>query len=140
MKTECTGEVAPAKRAARKRLDLPNRAFRTGVGNGSALLHGVDERSLTARRYREVSAAITSDLGGETHLSEAQDQIVRSAAGLVVMREALDARVVNGEQVDVAEYCRISNSLRRLLATIGLERRAHDVTPTIDEIARERPQ
>jgi hypothetical protein len=71
-------------------------------------------------------------------LSEAQLQLVRSAAGLIILRERLDLRALNDERVDVAEYCRISNSLRRVLATIGLQRTAKDVTPTLSEYLRSR--
>ncbi len=73
-----------------------------------------------------------------TALTEAQLQLVRSAAGLTVLREALDAKALNGERIDVAEYCRISNSLRRLLSTIGLQRIPKDITPSASEYVAQR--
>ena len=81
---------------------------------------------------------MAQDLGGPDHLTEAMLQLIRSAAGLIVLREELDSKAANGEQVSVVEYCRISNSLRRLLATIGLERRSKDVTPHPLEYAKSR--
>jgi|SRR6516225_8642150 hypothetical protein len=95
--------------ARRPRLTSPNERFRTGVANGSRVLDGVDGRSQVARRYREVSSAIGSDLGGSEHLSEAQLQLVRSAAGLVVLRESLDVQANKSgpESVDAGTYCLI---------------------------------
>jgi hypothetical protein len=91
----------------------------------------LDLRSAAARRYRDCVHAIAADLGGYDQLSEAQVQLVRSAAGLVVLRERLDAKALEDERIDVAEYCRISNSLRRVLSTIGLKRVPRDVTPDL---------
>jgi hypothetical protein len=133
--------VAPEpkkKPAESKRLDLPQRAFRTAIGNGSAVLDGVDGRTLVARRFREIGAAIAIDLGGESELTEAQKQLVRSVAGLVALRERLDVQAAKGEPIDSGEYCRISNSLRRCLATIGLHRVPKNVGPTLSEVLRGR--
>ena len=111
----------------RKRITVPNRYFRTKTANRSRVLDGVDGRSLVARRYREISAAIEIDMGGD--LTEAQLQLVRSAAGLAILRENLDTKIVNGEPIRIEEYCTISNSLRRILKTCGLTRVARHITP-----------
>ena len=73
------------KHAERKRMVLPSQAFRTSVANGSKILDGIDGRSLVARRYGEVAAAICADLGGEAHLTELQRHLIRSVSGLVVL-------------------------------------------------------
>jgi hypothetical protein len=39
--------------------------------------------------------------------------------------------------VDVAEHLAAINAQRRVLATIGLERRARDVTPSLDRYLEE---
>lgn len=124
------------KTEPRKRIEVPHRAFRTAVGNGSRWLENIDGRTTVARRYGELAAAISSDLGGSDQLSEALFQLIRSAAGLIVLRENLDAKAVNGEPIDVATYCKISNSLRRVLDTIGLRRVPRDIT-TLGQILRE---
>jgi hypothetical protein len=94
----------------------------------------VDGRSTIARRFREVGAAIATDVANsESDLTEAQKQLIRSAAGLVVLREKLDVKSVNDEDVDIGDYTRISNSLTRLLTAIGLERVPRNVTPTLSE-------
>jgi len=119
--------------AGRRRFDIGPATVRSAIANGSRLLDGIDARSAPARRYRDITSAVASDLGGADQLTEVEQQLVRSFAGLVVLREHLDARALNGEGVSSAQYTRIVNSLRRLAATIGIERRARDVTPDATE-------
>lgn len=118
--------------AYRTTKDTSLTKIRSAVTNGRSLLTGIDQRSSQARRYKDVSDAIASDAGGYDALSETMLHLVRSAAGLVILRERLDAMVLNDQRIDVQEYCRISNSLRRMLATIGLKRLPRDVTPTVN--------
>lgn len=109
----------------------PKPQARTRVGNGSAVLDGVDGRSVVFRRYREILAQLTSDMGGDP--SEAQQQIARRAAMLAIWCEGEDTKAAKGQAIDIGAYTTASNSLRRLLESIGLERRARNVTPTIKE-------
>jgi hypothetical protein len=110
------------------RTDIPHARVRTAIANGRAILEGVDNRSHTARRYREINALISRDVSPDADLTEAQKQLIRSAAGLVILRERLDVLAVNGKQIDAGEYCAVSNTLRRVLVTIGLKRVPIDVT------------
>lgn len=119
--------------AGRERFEVTQSKLRSAVANGSRVMNGIDARSASARRYRDISNAIASDLGGTDHLTEAQLQLIRSATGLVLLRERLDTRALNGQRIDAAEYCRIANSLRRVLATIGLRRVAKNVTPDLGD-------
>lgn len=129
MEPNGTGQKSPA---TRRRFEIGPAAVRSAIANGSRLLEGLDGRSAPARRYRDMIAALASDLGGRDNLTEAQFQLIRSAAGLVVLREALDAKALNGEAIDTGDYCRISNCLRRVLSTVGLDRVPRDVTPNRD--------
>jgi hypothetical protein len=45
--------------------------------------------------------------------------------------ESCEVKWLGGEAVDLADYLAAINSQRRVLATIGLERRARDVTPDL---------
>jgi hypothetical protein len=106
---------------------------RTKITNGRRLLAGkVDGRSLWARRFRDVLALHMSDLGGEANTSEAEKAIARRAACLICELEQIEVKFANG---DVAEterttghlldrYQRGANTLRRLLESLGFERRA----------------
>jgi len=41
----------------------------------------------------------------------------------------MEARWLTGHPIDVAAYCALVNVQRRLLTTVGLQRRPRDVTP-----------
>jgi hypothetical protein len=93
-------------------------------------LEGVDGRSVLARRYRDILASLVSDMGGDP--SEAQNLIARRASTLAVWCELAEAGMAKGDYLDIAEFTTATNALRRLLADIGLERRARDLTPSVD--------
>lgn len=115
------------------KTDMPKPQARTRVGNGSVVLNDVDGRSTVFRRYREILASLVSDMGGDP--SEAQEQIARRAASLAIWCEQADTDAANGKPIDIGAYTTASNSLRRLLESLGLERKARNVTPTIAEYA-----
>jgi hypothetical protein len=56
------------------------------VTNGREILPDVDGRSLIARRYRDIAAAITSDAGGLDLCSESKLQLIRRFAAASVSR------------------------------------------------------
>ena len=47
------------------------------------------------------------------------------------MAEALEARLANGEAVDVAEHAQLSSTPVQLASRIGTNRVAKNVTPTV---------
>lgn len=101
----------------------------TRVGTGRAILPGVDGRSAGARRYREIVHQLESDAGGDP--SGAQQAIIRRAATLAVWCEQTEADFANGGDLDIQSFTTATNALRRLLADLGLERRARDITPSL---------
>ena len=105
------------------------RAHRSSVSNGSRLfaVAGVDGRSLTARRFRDLIEEISNDLGGPAVLSEGQRQLIRRAASLSIMAESIEADMARDMAFDVTVYGTIADRLRRLFETLGLERRAKPV-------------
>lgn len=110
----------------------------TRVGNGSAILPGVDGRTAMGRRLREIVGALVSDLGGDDAMTEAKLHIVRRVAVLAAQLETIEADAANGVRAfDIGSYSTGANTLRRLLADLGLERRARDVTPNLDRYIRQ---
>lgn len=109
----------------------PKPNFATRQGTGSALLPGVDGRSTMARRYRELVTTISDDLGGD--LPAAKQAIVNRAATLIAWCEQAEAEFARTGELDTATFTTATNTLRRLLADIGLERQCKDVTPTLHE-------
>ena len=104
---------------------------RSRITNGSAVfLDGeVDGRSVLARRYRDILGDLVAHLGGNP--SAAETLIARRAATLAVWCEQAEAEMAAGKDLDVQAYTTSANALRRLLADIGLERRARDITPSL---------
>ena len=127
-------EPVPSSSAPRRRPDQSKSRQRSRVANGSALLPDVDGRSVWVRRAKELIADHISDLGGEENTSAAERSIVRRAAVLTVELERMErqfalAGEASSEQLDV--YARVSANLRRLLESVGLQRRARHVTPDL---------
>lgn len=110
------------------------RHARSRVTNGQTLLPGVDGRSTWVRRARDVLELHISDLGGDAAISEAERSIVRRAATLTVELERMETEFATkgGAGTDgLAAYVTAANALRRLLETVGLQRRARDITPNL---------
>ena len=109
---------------------------RSAVTNGSSLLAGVDGRSTWARRLRDLIELHTNDLGGVLNISEAEKAIVRRASVLIVELERMETDFALAEGAPniatLDAYQRAAGNLRRLLESLGLERRQRDVTPTVD--------
>ena len=111
---------------------------RTKVTSGRQLLPGIDNRCYWVRRVRDIIDRHTADLGGDDALSEAERSIIRRCGVLVCEAERLErrfAQVPENGSVPLAElhtYSMLANTLRRLLDMAGLEKRTHDITPTID--------
>jgi hypothetical protein len=116
----------------------PKTNGRSKVTNGSHVLPGVDGRSTWARRFRDLMVLHLSDLGGEDQVSEAHKSIVRRTATLEVELERLELKFATADPaqpVDASDldlYQRVSNTMRRHLETLGIERRTRDVTPSLD--------
>jgi hypothetical protein len=93
---------------------------------------------MVARRYRDISFAIFADAGGVEQCSEARQQLIRRFAACSVIAESMEARLANGEAINIAEHSQLSSTLTRLATRIGIDRRAHDITPpTLADIAAE---
>jgi hypothetical protein len=120
----------------------PPRFHRSSVSNGSRLfaVKGMDGRTGTARRFRDLVETITLDLGGTDMLSEGQRQLIRRAAMLSVMCESVEADMVRNTAADLSNYSTLVNAQRRTFDAIGLERRARPVKSLVELLADEAPR
>lgn len=99
---------------------------RSKISNGTRLLAGVDGRSATARRFRDLLADLGRDyLGGTNQLSTAEQGLLRNAALLTLRCEQLQAQVVLGQTVSADELIRLSSEARRALASLRRHGHAH---------------
>jgi hypothetical protein len=98
-------------------------------------LSQLDQRTLAARRVRTLIAAITLDVtgGDNNQLTEATKQLIQNAAMLAAIIESSASAWLSGDPVDLPSYYAALNSQRRLLLTLGLERRAKDVGPNLEQ-------
>jgi hypothetical protein len=103
------------------------------VSNGRDVLPNVDGRSLLARRYRDIASAILVDQGGADQCSESRQQLIRRFAACSVLAEGVEAALARGEQIDIAEHSTLCSTLTRLASRLGLERRAKNITPSVQE-------
>ena len=115
--------------------ELPSRA-RSAVTNHKDLLPGLDGRSATARRFRDLVNAFVADMGGLDRCSEIRLGLVRRLAATTVQAEMLEARMVNGEQIDISQLCTLASTTVRLSQRLGLERKQRDVTPSLSDLIR----
>jgi hypothetical protein len=120
-------------RAPRAKLSPRSVTNRSRISNGQEILPGVDQRLAIARRYRDLVAQIAVDQGGADRCSETRMQLIRRFASGSVLAEELEARLVRGEPVDIAEHALLSSTLVRLAQRVGIDRRARNVTPSVRE-------
>lgn len=109
--------------------------YRPAEGEKARLLtfDHLDGRTLAMRKVRQVEGEIASDLGGPEGLSEAQRALARRAAVLSAVLEDAEARWALGQVFDLQAYLAAVNALRRVLATLGLERRMREAVPALHD-------
>jgi hypothetical protein len=90
-------------------------------------LRDLDGRSRAVSKCNELRAALETDLGGADTLTTAQSQLVQRAALIGVQLEDFETRWILGEAIEFTDYMTGVNVQRRVLTTLGLERRARDV-------------
>src|SRR5579871_3671967 len=88
---------------------------RSQVTNGTRLLVGVDGRSHSARRFRDLVRAFEAEFEVITELDRV---LIRQVAQLTLRSEQLQAAVVNGEAVDTEILTNLSGQIRRLLGDL----------------------
>src|SRR5260370_41841781 len=81
--------------------ELPSRTRSAGT-NHKDLLPGLDGRSATARRFRDLGNAFIADMGGLDRCSESRLGLLRRRAATTVPAGLIEAGVVKGESVAMA--------------------------------------
>ena len=115
----------------------PKDSRKSRVTNGSVLLPGVDGRSLWVRRCKDILASHLSDKPDAT---AAEKAIIRRAAVLIVELERMEKQfALNGEAdpLTLDLYGRVAGNMRRLLESVGLERRQRDCGMSLGDLLRE---
>jgi hypothetical protein len=121
----------------RKPIVATSKRSRSAVTNGSRIHQNGDARSSSARRFRDLIAAFSADLGD--NLSEADLAMVRTAAGLTLKSELMQADLAAGKDVDAETLIKLAGTSRRALSAISAK--ATDRKPagqTLAEYAAQR--
>jgi hypothetical protein len=117
---------------------------RSRITNGSALLPGIDGRSPWVRRCKDlINEFLGEQLAGADNCSPAERAIVRRTAVLITELEILEAKFATNNEASSEQlllYGRTANTLRRLLLSLGLQRRQRDLNPTLDSLLHEHQQ
>jgi hypothetical protein len=136
----------PGLKAARAKSNVTDatgvlKRNRSAATNGKKLIPGLSGRSPWIRRCKDIIDTHVSDLGGRDNISSAEYSIVRRAAVMTTQLERMEHRFAVAEgnvtPEDLETYGRATNTMRRLLEAVGLERRAKDVTPTFGQLLRQ---
>jgi hypothetical protein len=123
--------------AERHAVDERPKRIRSAVTNGRRLFVDGDGNSAWSRRYRDLVQGHVTDMGGRDLLSEAQLSLVKRASAIECELEQMEGRLSKSEQVDLDTFTRAASHLRRLLESLGLERKPRNVTPpSIEDYAR----
>jgi len=111
--------------------------------NDSPILHGgysqiwrravkgdLDGRSLVSRAVRDLRAALVNDMGGPEAISTQKSLILDRAIAKVFRCQSIEALLYEGEEISphtIGMYLALSNSLRKDLACLGLNRVARRI-------------
>jgi hypothetical protein len=121
------GRADGEKRLPRQRSAVTNgrRMFVRGDGNSA---------------WRDLVAGHVSDMGGRSVVSEAQMSLIRRASAIECELELMEGKLSRGEQIDLDIFTRSASHLRRILETLGVERRQRDVTPALNDYIADKPE
>lgn len=99
-------------------------------------LEDLDRRTTAARVVFELRDSLAADLGGKPNLSVMKLELIDNVACLGAMLKDAAANYLEGQPIDINEFMALTNAQRRLLADLGLERRAlKNITPTLRDYA-----
>jgi hypothetical protein len=124
-------ELGPNSPPDNQAISRRPRHTRDRVTNGADILPGIDGRSGIARRYRDIVDAILADQGGAERCSESRLQLVRRFAAAAVLAESLEARLVNGETIEISEHALLCSTLVRVSSKIGINRIPKNIVPSL---------
>jgi hypothetical protein len=112
------------------------------ITSGRSLLpHGTDMNSVWSRRWSDLIRLFVDELGGDNIVSQAERSLVRRIATIQVACERLEQEFADDDDTPIAkldQYQRLSNTLRRLLTTVGIKRVPIDV-PDLHTYISQRP-
>jgi hypothetical protein len=132
-------EITVSSSVEQFRVHRPSRQ-KTRLRNGTSILPGVDGRSSWVRRAKELIADHVNDLGGIDVVSAAERSIIRRACVLTVELERLEAKFALAGEASLEDldlYQRMTNTMRRALESVGLQRRPREINAGLGDLLRQ---
>jgi hypothetical protein len=121
------GNRAPTRRAGDRKV-----YGRSKITNHVDLLPGMNGNNPQARRFRDLVNGFVADMGGIERCSEVKVGLLRRLAAVTTLSEAIEARVIEGQEVDIGTMCQLASTCMRLSVRLGLERVQKQV-PSLDQ-------
>jgi hypothetical protein len=123
--------------AGRKRKPPTLSLVQSAITNGTRILANTDHRSGPMRRLKDLIAAHESDLAND--LSASEKSLVRRASIIELQLEMMEQRFAQAEggeatAAQLQAYQQCTNTLRRTLEALGLQRRAKDVSTPVPNL------
>jgi hypothetical protein len=131
--TSSTGAPRQAARSATLVRSKNGMSRRTNVLH---VLPNVNPNSSEGRRFADVVLALVAELGGGASLPDHVKMQIRQVGAFTIQTERMQAAIVRGEPVDMRELVRITNTLNRMLKTLGLKHRKVSADRSLGEILR----
>ena len=103
----------------------------------SITIDALDRRRAPFKRYETIRSAVLADVGGEDIVTEVQRQLISKFASLALQLEMMEAAALEGTPIDLDLFGRCAGHLRRIAETLGIERKARDITPLRERLAAE---
>ena len=102
--------------------EVRRRKGRSRVTNHKDLLPGIKGSTKAARRFRDLVNGFLVDMGGADQCSDIRIGLLRRLAAVTVQAEVLEAKMINGEAVDIGTLCTLASTTVRLSQRLGIER------------------
>jgi hypothetical protein len=96
----------------------------------------LDGRTKARKQFDAIAEGIADDLKGSGKLSTIQLHLIETFAGCAIIINAINAKLLSGEAIDVTEHSQAASTLVRLASRLGLHRRMRDVNDLTDHIAK----
>ena len=117
--------------------EVRRRKGRSRVTNHKDLLPGIKGSTKAARRFRDLVNSFLQDMGGADQCSDIKIGLLRRLAAVTVQAEVLEAKMINGEAVDIGTLCTLASTTVRLSQRLGIERVPREVGPSLVDAIRQ---
>jgi len=95
-------------------------------------LDHLDKRSRAFSTATNIKSAVISDLGGQENISTLEGLLAGHAGLAAALCEHAYTQWLSGEAVQLSDIALVQNAFLRLCSALGVERRAKDVSKSID--------